>query len=140
MRHLGFTYLQEICKIFSVCTTLIKHNDKFGVGKHCSCRMALQKIINVLSNTRAVCTVFTNSFPKCEKKIRRVFVLKEKIYFINENVCFSALRTVFGYTVKNTVKNNKHTDRHKLAAEFKYVVAYKSVLNINICFLCKSAV
>ena len=45
--------------------------------------------------------------------------------------------TVLCNTVQNRVEDDKHTDRHKLLAEVKNVITDKSVIRINIGWLCK---
>ena len=95
----------------TVCGRLVEHNDKLAVGKHCSCRVALQKVVHILRNARAVRTVFSYSFPERKEEVGGVFVLKEQINLINENESVSAFGSVLGNAVQDAVKNNKHTDR-----------------------------
>ena len=57
-------YIKELGKLDTVCGRLVEHNDKLAVGKHCPCRMALQKVVHILRDTRAVRTVFSYSFPE----------------------------------------------------------------------------
>ena len=56
--------IKELGKLDTVCGRLVEHNDKLAVGKHCPCRVALQKVVHILRDTRAVRTVFSYSFPK----------------------------------------------------------------------------
>ena len=46
--------------------------------------------------------------------------------------CLLTLSTVLCNTVQNRVKDNKHTDRHKLLAEVKNVITDKSVIRMGI--------
>ena len=64
-------------------------------------------------------------------------MLEQKIDFINEDECLLTLCTVLCDTVQDRVEDNKHTDRHKLLAEVKNVIADKSVIRINIGRLCE---
>ena len=66
-------------------------------------------------------------------------MLEKKINLIYEDISFSALSSVLCDSVENTVKNYKHTDRHKLTTKFKNVITDKSVFNVYIGFLCKCA-
>lgn len=45
IRKLKVRYIQKFCKFQSVGRSLIEHNDKLAVRKHCSCSMALQKVV-----------------------------------------------------------------------------------------------
>ena len=64
-------------------------------------------------------------------------MLEKEVDFINEDECLLTLSTVLCNTVQNRVKDNKHTDRHKLLAEVKNVITDKSVIRINIGRLCE---
>ena len=57
--------------------------------------------------------------------------------FINEDKGLLTFSTVLCNTVQNRVEDDKHTDRHKLLAEVKNVITDKSVIRINIGWLCK---
>ena len=97
--HLKVGDIKELGKLKSVRRCLVKHNDKFAVSKHRPCRMALQKVVYILRNTRTVRTVFTHTLPEGKEEVCRVFVLKEQIDFINENKGISA----FGSVLRDTV-------------------------------------
>ena len=91
--------IKELGKLNTVCGRLIEHNDKFAVGKHCSCRVALQKVVHILRDACAVRTVLSYSFPERKEEVCGVFVLKEQINLINENESVSAFGSVLGNTV-----------------------------------------
>ena len=99
--------------------------------------MRLQKILHILRDTCAVCSVLSNPLPECEKEVSRIFMLKQKIYFIDEYKCLSSLRTVSCDSVENTVKDNQHSYRHQLFSKIQYVIAYEPVIGIHVCMLCK---
>ena len=56
--------------------------------------MALQKVIDVLSDSACVCTVFSHTLPQGKEEVCRVFVLEQKINFINEDKGVLTLCTV----------------------------------------------
>ena len=56
--------------------------------------MALQKVIHILRNTRSISAVFTHTLPKGKKEVCTVFVLEQKIDFINKDKGVSAFRPV----------------------------------------------
>lgn len=43
--HLKVGDVKELGKLKPVGGRLVEHNDKLAVGKHCSCRVALQKVV-----------------------------------------------------------------------------------------------
>ena len=47
--------------------------------------MALQKVIDILSDSTCVCTVFSHTLPQGKEEVCRVFVLEQKINLINED-------------------------------------------------------
>ena len=97
--HLKVGDIQELSKLNPVGRRLVEHNDKFAVGKHRPRRMALQKVVHILGNTRAVRTVFPHTLPEGKEEVCRVFVLKEQINLVNEDECVSAFRSVLCDTV-----------------------------------------
>lgn len=54
-------------------------------------------------------------------------MLEKEIDFINKDECLLTFSTVLCNTVQNRVEDDKHTDRHKLFAEVKNVIADKAV-------------
>ena len=64
-------------------------------------------------------------------------MLEQEVDFINEDECLLTLSTVLCDSVQNRVKDDKHTDRHKLLAEVKNVITDKSVIRIHIGRLCE---
>ena len=83
----------------TVCRRLVKHDDKFRVGQHRPCRVALQQVVHILGDASAVRPVLTHTLPEGKEEVCRVFVLKEQIDFINENKGISAFGSVLRYTV-----------------------------------------
>ena len=61
--------IKELGKLDTVCGRLVEHNDKLAVGKHCPCRVALQKVVHILRNARAVRTVLSYSFPERKEEV-----------------------------------------------------------------------
>ena len=100
--------------------------------------MALQKVVHILSDTGCVCTVLSYTLPECKEEVCRILVLEQKINLINEDKGLLTLCSVLCDSVQNTVKDDKHTDRHKLLAEVENVITDKSIVSIYICLLCKS--
>ena len=90
--------------------------------------MALQKVIHILRNTGTERTVLTDAFPKGKQEVCRILMLEQKIDFVDDDKGVFALGTVGGNAVKDTVKNNEHTDGQKLFAEIKNVIAYETVV------------
>ena len=90
--------------------------------------MALQKVIHILRNTGTERTVLTDAFPQGKQEVCRILMLEQKIDFVNDDKGVFALGTVGGNAVKDTVKNNEHTDGQKLFAEIKNVIAYETVV------------
>ena len=64
-------------------------------------------------------------------------MLEQEIDFINEDECLLTFSTVLCNTVQDRVKNDKHTNRHKLLAKVKNVITDKTVICINIGRLCE---
>ena len=64
-------------------------------------------------------------------------MLEQEVDFINEDESLLTFCTVLCNTVQDRVEDDKHTDRHKLFAEVKNVITYKSVIRINIGRLCE---
>ena len=100
--------------------------------------MALQKVVHILCNTGGISTVLSYTLPKGKEEVCTVLVLEKEVDFINEDECLLSLCTVLCNTIQDRVKDDKHTDRHKLFAEVKNVIADKSVIRINIGRLCES--
>ena len=68
--------------------------------------MALQKVIDVLGYSTCVCTVFSHTLPQGKEEVCRVFVLEQKINFINEDKGVLTLCTVLCDTVQDRVKDH----------------------------------
>ena len=99
--------------------------------------MALQKVVHILRNASSISTVLSYTLPKSKQEVCGVFVLEKEIDFINKDECLLTFSTVLCNTVQNRVEDDKHTDRHKLFAEVKNVIADKAVICIHIGRLCK---
>jgi len=99
--------------------------------------MALQKVIDILRDTGTESTVFANTLPQGKEKVCRIFVLKQKIDFVDDNKSVFTLCAIGGNTVEDTVKHNEHTNRQKLFPEIKNVIADKTVVYIYIGFFRK---
>jgi len=89
--------------------------------------MALEQIVYILSDTGTVCSVLTNALPEGKQEVCGILVLEQQIYLINDDICADAFFTVAGYTVKNAVEHNEHTDGKKLLAEVENVIAQQAV-------------
>ena len=99
--------------------------------------MALQEVIHVLRNAGSKHTVFSYSFPKSKEEVCRIFVLEKQVNLINKDKSVLAFSSVLSDSVKNEVKNNEHTDRHKLLTKIENVIANQTVVGVNVCLLCK---
>ena len=99
--------------------------------------MALQKVIDILRDAGTESTVFTNTLPKGKQEVCRIFVLKQKIDFVDNDKSVFTLCAIGGNTVEDTVKHNEHTNRQKLFSEIENVVADKTVVYIYIGFFRK---
>ena len=99
--------------------------------------MALQEVVHVLRNTGCKRTVLSYSFPKGKEEVCRIFVLEKQVNLINEDIGVLAFRSVLSNSVKNGVKNNEHTDRHKLLTKIENVIANQTVVGVNVGLLCK---
>ena len=65
--------------------------------------MALQKVVHILRNAGGVSTVLSHTLPKSKQEVCGVFVLEQKIDFINEDECLLTLSTVLCNTVQNRI-------------------------------------
>ena len=65
-------------------------------------------------------------------------MLEQKINLINEDKGLFTFCSVLRNAVTNAVEDDKHTDRHKLLAEVKNIIADKAIVRIHIGRLCKS--
>ena len=99
--------------------------------------MALQKVVHILCNAGGISAVLSYTLPKRKQEVCRILVLEQEVDFINEDKGLLTFSTVLCNTVQNRVEDDKHTDRHKLLAEVKNVITDKSVIRINIGWLCK---
>ena len=97
--HLQIGDVKELCKLNSVRGRLVQHDDELAVGKHRPRRMALQEVIDILCDTRAVRPVLTHTLPEGKKEVGTVFVLEQQINLINENKGVPAFRPVLGDAV-----------------------------------------
>ena len=97
--HLQIGDVKELRKLDTVCGRLVQHDDKFRVGKHRPRRMALQKVVHVLRDARAVRPVLTHTLPEGKEKVRRIFMLKEQINLVNKNKGVPAFRPVLGLSL-----------------------------------------
>ena len=61
--------------------------------------MALQEVVHVLRDARAVRPVLTHTLPEGKEEVRTVLVLEQQINFINENKRVPAFRPVLGNAV-----------------------------------------
>ena len=137
IRHLKIRNAHQLCKLFAVGRGLVEHYDKLGVCKHRSCRMALQQIFHILRDTKDISVVLTHLFPHRKEEVLGVVVLEQKVDLVDEDIGLSSLRSVLGDTVEDTVKNNEHTDRHKLFAKLVNVIADKAAMGVHVGLLCK---
>ena len=64
-------------------------------------------------------------------------MLEKQINLINENIGVLSFGSVLSNSVKNGVKNYKHSNRHKLFTEVKNIIANKAVVGIYIRLLRK---
>ena len=99
--------------------------------------MALQKVVHILRNAGGISTVLSHTLPKGKQEVCGVFVLEQEVDFINEDESLLTFSTVLCNTVQDRVEDNEHTDRHKLLAEIKNVVANQAIVRVHIGFLCK---
>ncbi len=95
------------------------------------------KVVHILRNAGGISTVLSYTLPKSKQEVCGVFVLEQEVDFINEDESLLTLCTVLCDSVQDRVEDDKHTDRHKLFAEVKNVITYKSVIRINIGRLCE---
>lgn len=47
--------------------------------------MALEQVIDVLSDTCRKCAVLTDTFPKCKEEVCGILVLEQEVDFINKD-------------------------------------------------------
>ena len=99
--------------------------------------MALQKILDILRNARNERTVLTDTLPKREQKVRRVFMLEKEIDFVDKDIGLFPSRLVRGDSVENVIEHHKHSDRHQCSAEVVDVIADQTILGIHIGFVGK---
>ena len=64
-------------------------------------------------------------------------MLEKQVNLINEDIGVLALRSILRNAIKDRVKNDKHTDRHKLLTEVENIVANQAVVSVNIRLLRK---
>ena len=97
--HLKVGNVKELRKLDAVCGRLVQHDDKFRVGKHRPRRMALQKVVHVLRDARAVRPVLTHTLPEGKEEVSGILVLEQQINLVNENKRVPAFRPVLGDAV-----------------------------------------
>ena len=103
---------------------MIKHNNELGVCQHSSCRVGLKQVVHVLRDARGISTVLSYMLPKGEQEVSAILVLEQKVDFIDEDEGVLALSSVLRNAVQGRVKDNQHTDWHKLFAEVKDAEVY----------------
>lgn len=129
---LQFRNIKKPGKLYPVGSCLIQHHDKFAVREHCAGRMALQQIIHVLRNARTKSAVLSDALPKREQKVGAVFMLKQKIDFVNNDKCIFAFNPVLCNPIQDAVQDNQHADREELFAQVENIVADEPVMDIDI--------
>ena len=61
--------------------------------------MALQEVVHILGDTRAVRTVLTHTLPEGKQEVGTILVLEQEIDFINEDKSVPAFGSVLGNAV-----------------------------------------
>ena len=61
--------------------------------------MALQEVVHVLRDTRAVRPILTHTLPKGKKEVSGIFMLKEQVNLVNKDKGVPAFRPVLGNAV-----------------------------------------
>ena len=97
--HLQIGDVQEPGKLDTVCGSLIEHDDKLAVSKHRPRRMALQEVVHILGNARAVRPVFPHTLPEGKEEVGGILMLKEQVNLVNKNESVPAFRPVLRDTV-----------------------------------------
>ena len=78
---------------------MVQHDDELAVGKHRPRRMALQEVVHVLRDARAVRPVLTHTLPEGKEEVSGILVLEQQINLVNENKRVPAFRPVLGDAV-----------------------------------------
>ena len=99
-------------------------NSEFASIQHSSCRVGLKQVVHVLRDARGISTVLSHMLPKGEQEVSAILVLEQKVDFIDEDEGVLALSSVLRNAVQGRVKDNQHTDWHKLFAEVKDAEVY----------------
>ena len=86
--------------------------------------MGLKQVVHVLRDARGISTVLSHTLPKGEQEVSAILVLEQKVDFIDEDEGVLTLSSVLRNAVQGRVKDNQHTDWHKLFAEVKDAEVY----------------
>lgn len=130
--------VEELGQFQPIRPRLVQHEEEFRVGKHGSCRMALEQIGHILGDTHAAGVILSHPLPEGEQEVCAVFVLEEKVDFIGIHPSPSALGTVADDPVEDTVQHYQHTNGQELLAEITDIVTEDATVGVYIGGLGKS--
>ena len=88
----------RLSELFGVSTDYLL-KDEIEEAEHSPCGMALQKIIDILRDTRRIRSVLSDTLPKRKQEVCGILVLKQQINLIYKDKGVSALRPVLRNTV-----------------------------------------
>ena len=132
IRKLVIRNIEQACKLDSIRTRLIEHEQKLAVRQHRSGSMGLQQIVDVLRQPRAAGTIFAHPLPEREQEIGAVLVLEQQVNFVDVEPCIFAELAVADDAVEHAVQYDQHADRQKLLAEVTDVIAKNAGIRVHI--------
>lgn len=86
--------IEKLGKLHPVSAGLIQHDNKFAVRGHGAGCMTLQQIIHILRNPRTKNAILSNPLPEREQKVGAIFVLEQKLDFIDKDKRILASGTI----------------------------------------------
>ena len=119
-------------ELIPVACCLIKHEDKFRVGEHGTCRIGFQAVFNVLRDTCRDTAPLSCSFVKLIEEVRAFFISEKKINLVYVYSRSDTPVTVADDFVPQIFKNDHHAEGFELFAQILDIVHNDTVVDVHV--------
>ncbi|MNP66371.1 hypothetical protein D3C76_1620780 [compost metagenome] len=85
-----------------------------------------------MRNPCAKSAILSDTLPEREQKVGTIFVLEQKVDFINKNKRILASGAILRNPIQDVVEYDQHADGKKLLAQVENIVANQPIVNVDV--------
>ena len=123
---------QEVGKLLPVGGRLVEQGYELTVREHRPGIIGLQKLLDVLADTRIAGSAFTCPLPLLKQEVGAVLAPEEQVDLVYENERHAALLAVAEHAVVDGVEHDEHTHGAQVLAEIVDVVADVRIVGCDV--------